>query len=95
MSEVSLNEPDHRYEIHEDGELAGYAQFHDEGDVVVFNRTVVFEKFGGRGLAGQLIRFALDDMRTKNRTIDPVCSFVAGFIQKNPEYQVLMAGPSS
>lgn len=95
MATLTLNEARHRYELFDDDELAGFAEFKDLSDYVDFHHTVVYEQFGGRGFASQLIRHALDDMRTHDRKIKATCPFVAGFVQKNPEYQDLLVSPSS
>ena len=60
MSEttVTKNDQQSRYEAHLDGELAGFAEFRRERDVVVMPHTEVFAAFGGRGVGSALARFA-------------------------------------
>lgn len=86
------NNPDtSRYEISVDGVLAGFTEYVDAGDVLVFPHTVVFDEFGGQGLAATLVTGALDDVRAKGRLIRPECPYVKGFLAKHPEYQDLVA----
>lgn len=89
--EVTANAELSRYEIHVDGELAGFTMFVPEGDVVVFPHTEVDRKFAGQGLANTLIAGALDDIRAQGRTVVPLCPFVKAFIDKHPDYQDLLA----
>ena len=88
---VAANEDEGRYEITVDDELAGYTQFSVDGDIVTFPHTEIFSEFGGRGLATQLVREALDDVRAKGLRVHATCRFVRGFLDKHPEYQDLIA----
>lgn len=47
---------------------------------------MVDEEFSGRGLATILVREALESTRDAGLRIVPVCSMVAGFVEKNPEF---------
>lgn len=77
-----------RYEIRDGDTVAGFAEYvlPDDGHVD-FTHTVVDDAYGGQGLAGQLVRFALDDVRAMNKRIIPHCPYVAGWITKHPEYE--------
>src|SRR4051812_25556922 len=85
------NDPEHgRYEAFVDGEIAGHTEYYPHGDHIVFPHTVVDPDFGGQGVASTLIAYALDDMRSQGRRIDPQCPFVRAFIDKHPEYNDLV-----
>ncbi len=72
--------------------VVGHADYEARGDGVKdFNHTVVDPEYRGRGLAGRLIEFALDDVAERGEKIIPTCSAVAGFIEKNPSYAKLVA----
>jgi uncharacterized protein len=86
MADVRENRDEDRFEIWADGELAGFAEYRGHGDVVSFVHTEIAEKFGGRGLASQLIRQALDTSRERGSKVLPICPFVRSFIAKHPEY---------
>lgn len=87
--EVTHNESKQRYEIHVDGELAGFADYKQDSEEKTrdFNHTVVDPAFRGQGLSKPLIQEALDDTRNVGYLIIPSCSAVEGFIEKNPEYK--------
>ena len=79
-----------RYELAIDDELIGIADYHVEGEVVVFPHTEIDRFRRGQGLGAQLVRYALDDVRSANRRVEPRCWFVAEFIADNPEYADLV-----
>lgn len=75
-----------KYEISVDGTVAGFADYTDHGTVRELPHTVVDKAFGGRGLAGKLVGFALDDIRAASLQVRPTCSYVDAYIDKHPEY---------
>ncbi len=89
---LSKDEAAGRYELRLDGRRVGLADFYRRGDVVVIPHAETLPEFGGRGLAGRLVRFCLDDIRAQGLRVDPACPFVAAYIRKNPEYSDLVAG---
>jgi len=80
-----------RYELRVGGELASIADYSPTADQWVFDHTETAPRFGGRGLAAQVVRAALDDVRERGVRIVPSCWFVAKFVDENPEYADLVA----
>ncbi|MFC9517735.1 GNAT family N-acetyltransferase [Nocardiaceae bacterium NPDC056970] len=81
-------DPDlHRYEIRVGDTSAGFTEFVDSGDQRIFFHTEIDERFAGRGLAGTLIRSALDDTVAHGKRIVPICPFVAGFLDKHDDFK--------
>ncbi|GAA2219588.1 GNAT family N-acetyltransferase [Streptomyces nogalater] len=70
----------HRYEILVDGKRAGLTAFRDRGEQRVFFHTEVDPAFAGQGLAAQLVREALTDVREAGKRIVPVCPYVAKYL---------------
>ena len=79
-----------RYEVIEDGTLAGFAEYRDHGGARVFTHTEVFPAFEGRGVGSALARGALDDVRASGRTLVARCPFIRGYIERQPEYADLV-----
>ncbi|ORV88586.1 GNAT family N-acetyltransferase [Mycolicibacterium iranicum] len=75
-----------RFSISVDGQKVGFTEFIDVGDQRIFPHTEVDDAFGGRGLATILIKEALDKTRAEGMRIVAVCSMVAAFIDKHPDY---------
>jgi len=90
-SEVRRNDSEQRYEISLDGRLAGVAEFYERDGAVVFPHTLIDADLRGRGLAAELIRYALDDVRASGRRVIARCWYVAQFIDDHGEYAELLA----
>jgi predicted GNAT family acetyltransferase len=83
---------EHRYEIYLNDELAGLTTYEDRApETRTFIHTEIDEAFGGHGLAGILVTYALDDMRSRGWHIVPVCPYVASWLTKHPDYADLLA----
>ena len=87
MSEQITHQPDQkRYIITVDGTQAGFASYEEDGGNRDFDHTVVDKEFGGKGLAGKVVEFALADTEASGLGIIPTCSFVHKFVIKNPQH---------
>ena len=90
MTKVTHDTTAERYLITVDGRDAGYADYIQGDGVRDFHRTVIDPEFRGQGLSKPLIQAALDDTRAAGDKVRPLCSAVAGFIEKHPEYRDLV-----
>ena len=90
MTEVRDNKDRLRYEIVVDGVVAGFLQYNMRGGRLILVHTEIDDEYGGRGLATELVRGALDDARGRNVRIVPICPFVEGFLERHPEYDDLV-----
>ena len=90
MTKVTHDTTAERYLITVDGRDAGYADYIQGDGVRYFHHTVIDPEFRGQGLSKPLIQAALDDTRAAGDKVRPLCSAVAGFIEKHPEYQDLV-----
>lgn len=89
-AQVRDNPDESRYEIRVDGQLAGFTEYVQHGDVADFVHTEIEEQYEGRGLATVLIGQALDDARRRGWQVMPYCAFVRRFVQKHPDYRDLV-----
>jgi predicted GNAT family acetyltransferase len=80
-----------RYELLDDGERVGLADYVLTGDVAVFPHTEIVPSRRGQGLGERLVRDALDAERAAGHKIVASCWFVADFIDAHPEYRALSA----
>ena len=90
-TQVRRDDERQRYEISVDGEIAGFADFSERGDTVIFPHTEISSGKQGRGLAAQLVRAALDDVRSRGQKVVPSCWYVARYIDGHPAYADLVA----
>jgi len=91
--EVTDNPDKARFEIAVNGELAGFVLYHLRGNQIAFTHTETDDRFRGHGLAGQLVREALDAARERHLTVLPYCPFVRSWISGHPEYADLIRSP--
>lgn len=85
-----------RYEARVGGDLVAFADYRVADDVVVFPHTVVDQRMNGRGIGSRLIRFALDDVRARGvARVEPRCWFVAGWIDRHPDYADLLVAATT
>jgi predicted GNAT family acetyltransferase len=79
-----------RYELSIDGEVVGFMTYRARPGLIAFIHTEVDERLQGQGLADRLIRFALEDARTRDLAVLPFCPFVKGFIERHREFRALV-----
>lgn len=53
---------------------------------MVIDHTGVPDAIGGRGIAGILVKAALDLARARGWRVVPACSYSAAYVQRHPEY---------
>ena len=83
-TEVRDNPEESRYELLVDGQLAGFAQYRVDGKRITMFHTEVDRGHEGKGLGGELVRAALDDVRRRGLNLVPLCPFIAGYIRRYP-----------
>jgi predicted GNAT family acetyltransferase len=89
---VVHNASQERYEIHVGGEVAGFTEAHQQEDgAILFNHTVVFDAFEGRGLASKLVAGAFDDLRKRGLKAVVTCPYILSWLPKHPDYEDVAA----
>lgn len=77
----------HRYEVRDGEDVVGFAQYRlPDDEHVDFVHTEVDDAYGGRGLAGAVVEFALADVRDRGKRVIAHCPYVARWLTKHPEY---------
>jgi predicted GNAT family acetyltransferase len=84
------NEPERRFETRVEGQLA-VCEYQLHGDRMELHHTFVPPSLRGRGVAQKLVEVALRTALADGRRVVPTCSYVAAFIARRPEYQVLVS----
>jgi uncharacterized protein len=86
MAATVQDNPDlSRYEVFEDGELAGFSEYTRSDEVLVVKHTEVDDRVEGRGIGSALARGVLDAARGDGLAVLPYCPFVAGYIREHPD----------
>jgi predicted GNAT family acetyltransferase len=87
---VTDNREQSHYELHVDGQLAGWIVYRDAPDVVTMVHTEIEPEWEGHGLGSVLAAGSLDDVRARGLKVRPLCPFVAAYIERHPEYADLV-----
>lgn len=77
-----------RFAVDVDGHEA-FVEYERDGDVLVIIHTVVPPEIGGRGIAGQLVKTALQHARDTGLKVLPRCSYADAYMRRHPEYEDL------
>jgi predicted GNAT family acetyltransferase len=83
---VRDNADAHRYEALVAGEVAGYIAYRLQPGLITLLHTEVEPAFEGHGVGSRLVAAALDDIRSRGLSIQPLCPFVRAYIARHPEY---------
>lgn len=74
-----------RFEWTEDGILS-VLDYELLNGVMTITHTGVPEAVGGRGIAGDLTKHALETAREKGWAVRPQCSYAAAYMRRHKEY---------
>src|SRR5258708_22432 len=86
---VAHNAAANPFEISLDGKVA-FSKYLLAGEKIIIEDTEVPVELEGKGIAGRIVRTALDYARAQKLKVMPLCPFTAGFIHRHPEYQDLV-----
>lgn len=83
--EVVHNQAENRFEIQLDGQLAKL-DYMENGDSIVMTHVGVPIEFRGHGIAAIITKAGLDYAKSKSLRVIPMCSYVAAYLRRNPQY---------
>ncbi|MEU4558716.1 GNAT family N-acetyltransferase [Actinoplanes sp. NPDC023936] len=75
----------------DDGNLAGFVTYQLTGAIIVYTHTEVVPAYEGHGVGSALAKAVMDDAKSRNRTVVPICPFISGWLEKHPEYDTVVA----
>lgn len=81
--DIARDDAGKRYTATVDDRVAALAEFIPTDELVVFTHTETDPAFEGQGVASRLVRWALDDVRTRGLRVLPLCPFVKVYIGKH------------
>lgn len=90
MAQVRDNADKQRYELAVEGGLV-FADYRRQGDKLLIVHTETPPALQGRGLAGQLVKGMLEDVRARGLKIVPLCSYIVAYLERHPEERDLVA----
>jgi len=86
VAQVVDNPDQSRFELLDEGRLLGWADYRPAGASVIVAHTEIVRGHEGEGLAGELLRGALEAIAERGQTVIPTCPFAAAYIRRHPEH---------
>jgi uncharacterized protein len=84
-----------RFEAWLGDDLVGEAHYQLIDGVAEFDHTVVPPEYAGQGIAGQLVSYAMSQIRLNGQlTVQPSCPYVADWFSRHLDYADLLASPA-
>ena len=83
------NKEKERFEIDLDGKIA-LIDYSEQNGVIAMTHTEVPNEFEGKGVGSKLVKGALEIVKNENKRVRPLCTFVAAYIKRHPEYESLV-----
>jgi predicted GNAT family acetyltransferase len=87
---VVNNKDQSRFQVEFDNGETAFIEYKMLPGKITFIHTEVPKDMGGRGIAGQLAKFALDYARAGHLRINIYCSYIAAYVKKNHDYDDLI-----
>ncbi|MDQ4122522.1 MAG: N-acetyltransferase [Acidobacteriota bacterium] len=87
--QVIDNKEKERFEIDLDGKTA-LIDYSEQNGVVAMTHTEVPAEFEGKGVGSRLVKGALEIVKNDGKRVRPLCTFVAAYIKRHPEYESLV-----
>lgn len=90
MIDVTHDSAQSRFTATVDGVLC-VLDYQLNNDVMAIVHTGVPSQVGGRGIAAELTRVALETARGNGWKVRPLCSYAAVYMRRHPDYNDLLA----
>ncbi|MCR5183654.1 MAG: N-acetyltransferase [Opitutales bacterium] len=88
-----IKENERIYANDKDGKLIAEIRFSLKKGIAVITHTFVDESLRGQGIASQLVRLAVEQIRKNGVPVAATCSYAQLWLQRHPEHQPV--NPSS
>ena len=87
------NHEQKQYEFHIDGFVPRIEYIKTNNGEIYLTHTEIPYELEGKGIGSALVEKVLRDIEEKSLRLVPLCPFVAGYIQKHPEWRrIIMKG---
>lgn len=83
--EIIQNTAESRFEVTIEG-YPSRLEYVEDGDTIVMAHVGVHPALRGQGVAARLTQAGLDYARVHALRVIPMCSYVAAYIRRNPQY---------
>jgi predicted GNAT family acetyltransferase len=80
-----------RYRLMLGTDEVGFIEYDPIGEhSILIKHTEVKSQHEGKGYGSELVRRALDDVRSQGRTVVPICPYALNFVRRHREYADLV-----
>lgn len=86
--EVIHNPAENRFEMWIDGQLSKL-DYREDGNTIVMMHVGVPPEYRGHGAAGKITQAGLEYAKARSLRVIPMCSYVAAYIRRHPQYAEL------
>jgi uncharacterized protein len=73
------------------GDAVAVAYYENEGGRIVLTHTEVPPELSGRGIGSTLAKGVLELLRGRGAGVVTRCEFMAGYVERHPEYAALLS----
>jgi predicted GNAT family acetyltransferase len=91
--ELARDEAGSRWTARLGGAVVGLIDYRERPGSVVILHAETDPAHQGRGFAGRLTGYALDDVRRRGLSVVPLCPYTQRFLIDHPQYADLLAEP--
>jgi hypothetical protein len=88
--QVTHNQAEKRFEAALNEDDLALAAYRKDGSTYVFTHTEVPPAYEGLGIAGKVVKTALETVKAEGATMIPVCPYVKAYVKRHPEYEALI-----
>ncbi|MGL4830355.1 MAG: GNAT family N-acetyltransferase [Vibrio sp.] len=82
------------YRVALEGEFQATVKYQQQGSVLYITSTRVPDELQGKGYGKVMMESVLPEIERAGLTIVPVCSYVAHYLERHPEWQHLRYRPA-
>jgi uncharacterized protein len=92
MDDLQLNDNTaaQRYEARLEDRVVAYIEYRPSGEARMLTHTEVNADMEGKGVGSAIVKYALEDIRSRGERVVPMCPFVAAYMQRHREYTELV-----
>lgn len=84
------HEPDRIFAVNQEGETIAEVTFPISDGVATIDHTFVDDSLRGQGVAGVLVRSAVEQIRSAGLKAHPTCSYAVKWFSEHPEHGDLL-----
>ncbi|MBT8385898.1 MAG: N-acetyltransferase [Ignavibacteria bacterium] len=88
--EIKLDVEQNRFVSYVEGYEA-VVEYTLKGNVIDLYRTFTPPELRGKGVAGKIVKYALEHAKNNNLKVIPTCSYVRVYIERHKNYKELLA----